>query len=75
MITEKDLQKLAAHCPSKKVCQLLVEYRDLAARYTTLRKIKANLVRSFDGEVVRLRTLMKQAGVSTDVQPKKESPE
>ena len=67
MISEKDLQSIDARCPSKKVCRLLVEYRDLAARYVTLRKIKANLVKAFEEEVVRLRSTMKEAGVSPDV--------
>ena len=69
MISEKELQKISSECPAEKICQLLVEYRDLSARYVTLRKIKANLIKAFEAEVERLRAAMKEAGISLDGLP------
>lgn len=69
MISEKELQKVATNCPSKQVCVILIEYRDLSARYITLRKIKANLIKAFEAEVERLKVAMEKAGISMDGLP------
>lgn len=74
MISERDLQKIDAHCPAEKKCRLLSEYRELSSRYINLRKIKLNLIRAFDAEVTRLKTIMKEAGLSMDDQPKGKRP-
>jgi len=76
MLTDRKLCVISDKCYArdKEICALILEYKELKVHWRTERKIRANLIRAFNTEIERLKTLLDANGI-TDTGKTKWKPE